>query len=434
MSSRRSARLSAASVKAEQDARPVTTVAKAAKNINGATTKSASARKVKSGAPSDSNPPLPTKTSASRKRKTVLEEPSSELPSGDGDAPPKKKTAAKASKPAANDAPPATPPRTKSKAKTILPPITPTPAAATIMSDPYNPDDSDAHPVPLDRLALPLGTNAPLVTPETHRLITRPPLDSISPSKAPAIKLSTTDILSKALEHLIKIEPKLKPVIEKYPCRIFSPEGLAEEIDPFQALVSGIISQQVSGAAASSIKAKFIALFTPSPAPPNYFPPPSVISAAEISLLRTAGLSQRKAEYIQGLASAFHSESPKSRLTNYGTAGSLTTEFLFSAPYEEVFEELIKIRGLGRWSVEMFACFALKRLDVFSTGDLGVQRGMARFIGKDVEKLKKGGKGGKWKYMGEKEMEEMAEKFSPYRSIFMWYMWRVEDVEVSSLE
>lgn len=67
----------------------------------------------------------------------------------------------------------------------------------------------------------------------------------------------------------------------------------------------------------------------------------------------------------------------------------------------------------------MFACFALKRLDVFSTGDLGVQRGMAALVGRDVEKLKKAGKGakggGKWKYMSEKEMEEMAEKFSPYR-------------------
>ncbi|KAM3072926.1 3-methyladenine DNA glycosylase [Clarireedia jacksonii] len=423
MSSRRSARLSAASVKAEQDSHPATTdtsVAKATKTTNRVTTKSASARKARSAVPEDSGSLLPTKASASRKRKAVFEDHSPAPPSGD--APPKKKkTAPKSSKHAASDPPPATPPRTKSKSQTILPPITPTPAAATIMSDPYNPDDNDAHPVPLERLALPLGTNAPLVTPETHRLITRPPLDSISPSKAPAIKLSTTDILSKAVEHLIKIEPKLKPVIDKYPCRIFSPEGLAEEIEPFQALVSGIISQQVSGAAAASIKAKFIALFAPDPTPSNYFPPPSVISSAEIPLLRTAGLSQRKAEYIQGLASAFHS-------------GSLTTEFLFSAPYEEVFSELIKIRGLGRWSVEMFACFALKRLDVFSTGDLGVQRGMARLIGKDVEKLKKGGKGGKWKYMGEKEMEEMAEKFSPYRSIFMWYMWRVEDVEISSLE
>ncbi|KAM3072276.1 3-methyladenine DNA glycosylase [Clarireedia jacksonii] len=190
------------------------------------------------------------------------------------------------------------------------------------------------------------------------------------------------------------------------------------------------VIEQVSGAAAASIKAKFIALFAPDPTPSNYFPPPSVISSAEIPLLRTAGLSQRKAEYIQGLASAFHSgkslvpsryfrtlrnqNQNQNRLT-HPPPGSLTTEFLFSAPYEEVFSELIKIRGLGRWSVEMFACFALKRLDVFSTGDLGVQRGMARLIGKDVEKLKKGGKGGKWKYMGEKEMEEMAEKFSPYR-------------------
>jgi DNA-3-methyladenine glycosylase II len=51
----------------------------------------------------------------------------------------------------------------------------------------------------------------------------------------------------------------------------------------------------------------------------------------------------------------------------------LTTEFLFKASYEEVFEKLIAIRGLGKWSVEMFACFGLKRMDVFSVGDLGVQ-------------------------------------------------------------
>lgn len=93
----------------------------------------------------------------------------------------------------------------------------------------------------------------------------------------------------------------------------------------------------------------------------------------------------------------------------------LTTDMLFSAPYEEVFESLIKVRGLGRWSVEMFACFGLKRMDIFSTGDLGVQRGMAALQGRDVGKLKN--KGGKWKYMSEKEMEEIAEKFRPYRYV-----------------
>jgi len=98
-----------------------------------------------------------------------------------------------------------------------------------------------------------------------------------------------------------------------------------------------------------------------------------------------------------------------------------------------VMEKLIAVRGLGKWSVEMFACFGLKRLDIFSTGDLGVQRGMAAFTGKDVGKLKAKG-GGKWKYMSEKDMLELSEKFSPYRSLFMWYMWRVEDVDVSVMQ
>lgn len=123
-----------------------------------------------------------------------------------------------------------------------------------------------------------------------------------------------------------------------------------------------------------------------------------------IEALRPAGLSQRKAEYVHGLAEKFHS-------------GEITTSMLFEATYEEVLEELIKVRGLGKWSVEMFACFGLKRMDVFSTGDLGVQKGMAALAGKDVNKLKTS-KGGKWKYMSEKDMLEMADKFKPYRYIF----------------
>jgi len=119
---------------------------------------------------------------------------------------------------------------------------------------------------------------------------------------------------------------------------------------------------QVSGAAAKSIKAKFVALFNPDVADPSAhtFPTPSHVIATDITTLRTAGLSQRKAEYIQGLAEKFAS-------------GELSTDILMKADYEEIFEKLIAVRGLGKWSVEMFACFGLKRLDVFSTGDLGVQ-------------------------------------------------------------
>lgn len=107
---------------------------------------------------------------------------------------------------------------------------------------------------------------------------------------------------------------------------------------------------------------------------------------------------------------------------------------LADAPYDELIETLTAVRGLGRWTVEMFACFALKRMDVFSLGDLGVQRGMAAFVGRDVAKLKAKGGGGKWKYMGEQEMVEISERFRPYRSLFMWYMWRVEETDVSSME
>lgn len=90
----------------------------------------------------------------------------------------------------------------------------------------------------------------------------------------------------------------------------------------------------------------------------------------------------------------------------------------------------------------MFACFALKRLDVFSTGDLGVQRGMAALVGRDVEKLKKAGKGakggGKWKYMSEKEMEEIAEKFSPYRwvfkDLFLFFFWGRSPASLTSVQ
>lgn len=100
-------------------------------------------------------------------------------------------------------------------------------------------------PPPLNRLAIPNGTNAPLVTPETHRLVANKAVDEVSPSKKGAIKTTTGNLLDEALAHLVKVEPRLKPVIDRHPCHVFSPEGLTEEIDPFNSLVSGIISQQV---------------------------------------------------------------------------------------------------------------------------------------------------------------------------------------------
>ncbi|CAK7219143.1 3-methyladenine DNA glycosylase [Sporothrix bragantina] len=277
------------------------------------------------------------------------------------------------------------------------------------------------HPT-VNRLANPDITNAPLISPETSRVVSALPLDGLD---TPAAKLKTTTktILDEACAHLIKVDPRIKPIIDANYCKVFSPESLAEKVDPFESLASGIMSQQVSGASARAVKLRFIDLFKMEK--DQTFPHPSQVAVKSIEELRTAGLSLRKAEYIQGLAEKF-------------VSGELSAQMLADAPYDTLVERLVAVRGLGLWSVEMFAMFALKRMDVFSVGDLGVQRGMAAFAGRDIAKLKKAGatatkKNAKWKYMTDKEMEAMAEPFKPYRSVFMWYMWQVESVDVSTM-
>ncbi|KAL2852797.1 DNA glycosylase [Aspergillus pseudoustus] len=288
-------------------------------------------------------------------------------------------------------------------------------------------------PPPLDRPVEPHRTNAPLLTPHGSSIVAYPPgAENISPSKTglPRPTATTGTLLEQATAHLIATDRRLEPLIKAHRCALFSPEGLAERIDPFQSLVSTIIGQQVSGAAARSIKEKFVALLyglnhanghraggaLAGEWDEDYFPTPEEIGRCDIATLRTAGLSQRKAEYIHGLAEKFAS-------------GELSARTLLNASDEELLEKLTAVRGLGRWSVEMFACFTLKRIDVFSTGDLGVQRGCAAFLGRDVGKLK--AKNGKFKYMSEQDMLELAAKFAPYRSLFMWYMWRVVDVDIA---
>ena len=242
-------------------------------------------------------------------------------------------------------------------------------------------DDQSANPVTVDSSSLPPGystgdiddaipsdrpvephiTNAPLESPRDGHVVTAYSNFESTPSttNTPAPSTTISTVLDQAIAHLLSVDKtgRLKPVIDKHHCHVFSPAGLAEPIDPFRSLSSGIMAQQVSGAAASSIKNKFIALF-PSCAPA--FPSPELVVATPIPTLRSAGLSQRKAEYIQGLAEKF-------------VSGELGLDMLVGASDEEVMERLVAVRGLGRWSVEMFACFGLKRLDVFSTGDLGVQ-------------------------------------------------------------
>lgn len=191
MSSRRSSRLSAATAAIKEDPVPIT------------------------------KPEAPKKVNSGRKRKSAPEpQPSTDV----APSTPKKKRTSKAKEPAAPH----------------------TPAAVGLMSAGYSSGDiDDSAPPAINRLAVPNGTNAPLLSPETRRVISNKPLAQVSPSKVPQVKTTTGNLLDEAVAHLIKVSPKLKPVIEQHPCHVFSPEGLAEEIDPFRSLVSGIISQQV---------------------------------------------------------------------------------------------------------------------------------------------------------------------------------------------
>ncbi|KAI1113031.1 DNA glycosylase [Nemania sp. NC0429] len=406
-----------------------------------------------------------------RKRKARAEE----APDGTADeAPTKPAKKAKAAKtPRTSKATKASNKEGELRASTPPPPPTPTLDSAKLAGEPAA--AGDAIPVtPLskkpraaavDRLADSNTTLATLLSPETSRVVTKvrtrrspsasptkkkkqekqeeksAPDASASAPKAAAAAVTAADILEEGNRFLISVDPRMRPLVENNHCRIFSPEGLAEEVDPFEALCSGIISQQVSGAAAKSIKKRFIDLFYEGEENPDAeaaesggsqhpneegapqerrFPHPSQVVKKSLETLRTAGLSQRKAEYVSGLAEKF-------------VGGELSAQLLADAPYEEVISRLTAVRGLGLWSAEMFACFALKRIDVFSLGDLGVQRGMAAFVGKDIAKLKSKG-GGKFKYMSEADMQALSDQFKPYRSLFMWYMWRVEETDISTME
>ncbi len=252
----------------------------------------------------------------------------------------------------------------KKKARRVYHALLPEPNFLQIVSS----ENIDQASFPLNRPAESHGTNISGINPRSSCLVAFSRKDGESSQSERAIarpKTTTLNMLEQACDRLIQVDSRFKPLIEKHPCPLFSPKGLAEEIDPFKALCNGIISQQISGAAAKSIKEKFVKIFGPEGAGinlllPNSFPRPKEVAEAKISDLRQAGLSQRKAEYIQGLAEKF-------------VSGELDTTVLINSSDEELMKRLTAVRGLGKWSVEMFSCFCLKRMDVLSTGDLGVQ-------------------------------------------------------------
>ena len=170
--------------------------------------------------------------------------------------------------------------------------------------------------------------------------------------------------------------------------------------NPFQALVRSIIHQQVSGAAARTIHARFVALFPKAP-PAGGFPTPEAVSAVPLEKMRAAGLSGQKASYIKDLAEKF-------------SDGTIQHRKLHRMESADIVEHLTQIKGIGVWSVHMFLIFTLNRPDVLPTGDLGIRKGF-----QVLYKLKD--------LPDHAKMEKLAGSWREHASVASWYLWRVAD-------
>jgi DNA-3-methyladenine glycosylase II len=161
--------------------------------------------------------------------------------------------------------------------------------------------------------------------------------------------------------------------------------------DAFGALVRTIVGQQLSTRAARTIHGRLLDVFG------GRTPTPKELAAASEEDLRAAGLSGRKVTYLRDLA-------------GHVLDGTLELDRLGELGDEEVIEEIVAVRGLGRWSAEMFLIFHLQRPDVISGGDLGIRRAIQLAYG--LESMPK-----------PEEVVERAERWRPHRSLASLYLW-----------
>ncbi|KAH9961225.1 hypothetical protein BC827DRAFT_1132040 [Russula dissimulans] len=194
------------------------------------------------------------------------------------------------------------------------------------------------------------------------------------------IPAKLTFSLADAKAHLVRADRRFGDVFARLPCKPF--ERL-ESVHPFRSVFFSLSSgQQISWSAARAIQHKFLRLYFPElPEKPDddywtksrqdVHPTAYQVATTDLATLKTAGLSGRKAEYVRDLATRF-------------ADGRLTNQKLLVANDEELFELLTAVYGIGRVSltiaVEMFAIFSLRRPDILPVGDLGVQRGLLRWM------------------------------------------------------
>lgn len=240
-----------------------------------------------------------------------------------------------------------------------------------------------------------------------------------------------------ACDHILKVDSNLLDVITKMDFPLFlKKEQLPKDLEHYYTkLASAILSQQISGAAAKSIKKKFMDHFG------GRFPSPQVVSeelldSAKKQEIRSCGLSGRKLIYLESL-------------TNYFVNNGDEIEKLFnsSGNDDEVIQQLTEnIKGIGAWTAKMFLVTGLERMNVFAAEDLGIARGCSNYLASRadlVQELKQNRVSVKrskikhkklnWKIYDEDIVEACAERFTPYRTVLMFIFWRLSSTNVDAM-
>lgn len=200
----------------------------------------------------------------------------------------------------------------------------------------------------------------------------------------------------RALPHLRQADPELARVIEQVgACRMRV--GQAES--HLAALARSIVYQQLSGKAAATIFGRFRALYAD-----EAFPTAEQIRRTHYTKLRKAGLSRQKQAALRDLC-------------RHVCEGRLPLHDVDEHDDEVLIERLTAVRGIGRWSAQMFLMFQLGRLDQWPVDDLGVRKGVARLLGQED-------------LPGRRQMEAWGEPCRPYRTVASWYLWRSLEIVI----
>ena len=207
--------------------------------------------------------------------------------------------------------------------------------------------------------------------------------------------------MKKAIDHVAKSDPRFAALIKR--ARRF--ELVANRmVRPFDALAESIAYQQLSGKAAATIFGRVRALYGK-----RKWLDPGLVLQTPDEKLRACGLSRSKTAALKDLAAK----------TLDGTVPARRD--LLRMSDEEIIERLTRVRGIGRWTVEMLLLFELGRLDVWPVADYGVQKGYAKTFGRK-------------KLPTAKQFAKIGEKWRPYRSVAAWYFWRALDAPSRRVE